>query len=201
MTEAIEEILQFWFGPLQGGVAAESKKTLWWSGREEDDRELDELFGCRVRQALRGGLDDWSGNPRGRLALILLLDQFTRSIYRGTADAFAGDERALSLCREGLRLGHDRALEYAERLFFCMPLEHAESIEAQDLHIETLEGLRLEVPEQQRALIDNALNFAHQHRDLIARFGRFPHRNDALQRVSTPEELAYLNQSHRRWGQ
>lgn len=201
MTEAIEEILQFWFGPLHEGFAAESKQALWWSGREEHDMELQELFGCRVRQASRGELEDWSINPRGRLALILLLDQFTRSIYRGTADAFAGDARALGLCRQGIELGHDRGLEFSERLFFYMPLEHAESVEAQDLHIDILEGLRQEVPLQRRALIDNSLNFAHQHRDLIVRFGRFPHRNDALQRVSTPEELAYLNQSHRRWGQ
>ncbi|GGO79642.1 hypothetical protein GCM10011348_14420 [Marinobacterium nitratireducens] len=201
MTEAFEEILQFWFGPLCEGFAVESKQSLWWGGQEEVDRELDELFGCRVRQAMRGELEAWSGNPRGRLALILLLDQFTRSIYRGSADAFAGDSRALDLCQRGIELGHDRGLEFAERLFFYMPLEHAESLEAQDLHIETLEELRREVPFQRRATIDNALDYAHQHRDLIVRFGRFPHRNDALERVSTPEELAYLNQSHRRWGQ
>ncbi|MFC6669138.1 DUF924 family protein [Marinobacterium aestuariivivens] len=186
MTEAIEEILRFWFGPLDGGFASESKQSLWWGGQEEHDRELDELFGRPVRRALRGGLGDWSSNPRGRLALILLLDQFSRSIYRGTADAFAGDSRALALCRQGMELGHDRALEFAERLFFYMPLEHAESLEAQDLHIDRLETLRQEVPFTRRPVIDNALDFAHQHRDLIARFGRFPHRNEALQRISTP---------------
>lgn len=201
MTETIEEILRFWFGALQEGFACESKQALWWGGREEHDRQLDELFGTQVCRALRGDLQSWSQNPRGRLALILLLDQFSRSIFRGTRDAFSGDEQALALCRRGIDLGHDRALEYAERLFFYMPLEHAESVEAQDLHIELLEQLRQDVPPHRRAVIDNALDFAHQHRDLIVRFGRFPHRNDALQRTSTPEELAYLNQSHRRWGQ
>ncbi|ANG63684.1 hypothetical protein A8C75_15150 [Marinobacterium aestuarii] len=201
MTEKIEEVLLFWFGPLQNGVACESKQRLWWEGREEDDRQLDELFGALVRRAMRGELDAWSSSPRGRLGLILLLDQFSRSIYRGTPDAFGGDARALQNCRQGITLGHDLALETAERLFFYMPLEHAESLEAQDLHVAQLESLRQSLNGAHRSLIDNALDFAHQHRDLILRFGRFPHRNIALERVSTEQELAYLNQSHRRWGQ
>ncbi len=201
MTENIEEVLLFWFGPLQNGVACESKQRLWWEGREEDDRQLDELFGALVRRAMRGELDAWNSSPRGRLGLILLLDQFSRSIYRGTPDAFGGDARALQNCRQGIALGHDLALETVERLFFYMPLEHAESLEAQNLHVAQLESLRLSLDGAHRSLIDNALDFAHQHRDLILRFGRFPHRNDALGRASTEQELAYLNQSHRRWGQ
>ena len=201
MTEKIEEVLLFWFGPLHNGVACESKQRLWWEGREEVDRQLDELFGNLVRRAVRGELEAWASSPRGRLALILLLDQFTRNIYRGTADAFGGDSMALDACRQGIRLGHDLALETSERLFFYMPLEHAESLEAQNLHIAQLESLRQSLSGAHRSLMDNAFNFAHQHRDLIVRFGRFPHRNDALGRPSTEEELAHLNQSHRRWGQ
>jgi len=201
MTEVVEEVLLFWFGPLDNGVACESKQRLWWEGREEDDRQLDELFGGLVRRAMRGELDAWASSPRGRLALILLLDQFSRSIYRGTADAFGGDGMALEACRQGIRLGHDLALETAERLFFYMPLEHAESLDAQNLHIAQLESLRQSLNGAHRGLIDNALDFAHQHRDLIVRFGRFPHRNDVMGRASTEEELAHLNQSHRRWGQ
>lgn len=201
MTEKIEEVLLFWFGPLHNGVACESKQRLWWEGREEDDRQLDELFGNLVRRAVRGELQAWASSPRGRLALILLLDQFSRSIYRGTADAFGGDEQALERCRQGIDLGHDLALETVERLFFYMPLEHAESLEAQNLHIAQLESLRQGLNGAQRSLVENALGFAHQHRDLIMRFGRFPHRNDALGRASTAQELAYLNQPHRRWGQ
>ncbi len=201
MTEKIEEVLLFWFGPLNNGMACESKQRLWWEGREEDDRQLDELFAPLVRRAVRGELQSWSSSPRGRLALILLQDQFSRSIYRGTADAFGGDALALENCHRGIALGHDLALETAERLFFYMPLEHAESLEAQNLLVAQLESLRQTLTGASRSQIDNALDFAHQHRDLIVRFGRFPHRNDALGRMSTEQELAYLNQSHRRWGQ
>ena len=91
MTEQIEEILQFWFGELRQGFPVTNRKSLWWFGDEAVDRQLEELFGHQVRQALWGQLDDWAGQPRGRLALIILLDQFTRSIYRGSADAFSGE--------------------------------------------------------------------------------------------------------------
>lgn len=201
MTEQIEQILQFWFGELKQGYPVTNRKSLWWFGDEAMDRQLDELFGHQVRQALWGQLDDWAGQPRGRLALIILLDQFTRSIYRGSADAFSGDARAEQLCREGLKKGHDAALEGSEKLFFLMPLEHAEDLSAQDLCVAQLENLLCETPQEYRHHIDNALDFAHEHRDLIVRFGRFPYRNKILDRSSTPEELAYLNQPHKRYGQ
>lgn len=201
MTEQIEEILQFWFGDLRQGFPVTDRKRLWWFGDESLDRQLAALFGHQVRQALWGQLDDWAGQPRGRLALIILLDQFTRSIYRGSEDAFSGDAQAELLCREGLKKGHDTALEGSEKLFFLMPLEHAEDIHAQDLCVSQLENLLAEVATEQRHQVDNALDFAHEHRNLIVRFGRFPHRNKILGRSSTPEELAYLNQPHKRYGQ
>ncbi|MDO6562185.1 DUF924 family protein [Amphritea sp. 1_MG-2023] len=201
MTEQIEEILQFWFGELQQGFPVTHRKSLWWFGDEAIDRQLEELFGYRVRQALRGQLDDWAGQPRGRLALIILLDQFTRSIYRGSAEAFSGDDKAEQLCREGLKKGHDAALEGSEKLFFLMPLEHAEDVAAQNLCIAQLDNILCETPMALRHHIDNALDFAHEHRNLIVRFGRFPYRNKILGRSSTPEELAYLNQPHKRYGQ
>lgn len=201
MTEQIEEILQFWFGELKQGFPVTSRKSLWWFGDEAMDRQLGELFGHQVRQALWGQLDDWAGQPRGRLALIILLDQFTRSIYRGSADAFSGDFRASQLCREGIELGHDVALEGSEKLFFYMPLEHAEDLQAQNLCVSQIEAMLSVTPREQRHQIDNALDFAHEHRNLIVRFGRFPYRNKILGRSSTPEELAYLNQPHKRYGQ
>lgn len=201
MTEQIDEILQFWFGELQQGYPVADRSKLWWQGGPEQDRLIDELFGARVCHALAGGLDHWAENPRGRLALILLLDQFTRSIFRGTAEAFAGDRRALRLCKEGLEKGHDRALEYAERVFFYMPLEHAEDLDAQERSIRQFQRLYNEVPDSRRPEARNNLDYAHQHRDLIVRFGRFPYRNAALGRDSSEEELSYLNQAHNRWGQ
>lgn len=201
MTEQIEEILQFWFGELKQGFPVTNRKNLWWFGDEKLDRLIDESFGHQVRMAQWGKLDDWSGQPRGRLALILLLDQFTRSIYRGSVDAFSGDQRAELLCRQGIINGHDTALETSERLFFYMPLEHAEDISAQNLCVAQLEAMLCTTPREQRHHIDNALDFANEHRDLIVRFGRFPHRNKILNRSSSPEELAYLNQPHKRYGQ
>ncbi|MBY4675825.1 DUF924 family protein [Marinobacterium arenosum] len=201
MRAQIDEILNFWFGELDEGFARPERGRLWWGGDADSDRAVAALFGRQVRQALNGELDHWSENPRGRLALILLLDQFTRMLFRGDGEAFAGDAQALRLCEEGLERQHDRALEFAERMFFYMPLEHAEQLAAQDRCVDCFMELLAEVPEHHKAEVQNALDYAHQHRDLIQRFGRFPHRNDALDRPSTPEELAYLNHNRNRWGQ
>jgi len=202
MREQIEEILQYWFGDLVDGFASEDRNRLWWAGGAETDRAVASLFGRQVREALNGHLDHWAEHPRGRLALIILLDQFTRMIYRGEAEAFAGDRRALELCQSGLDMQHDRVLELVERTFFYMPLEHAESMDAQNMSIECFSTLLAEAPVHYRQRLQNSLDFAHQHRDLIVSFGRFPHRNRALQRSSTPEELAWLNSSHSpTWGQ
>jgi len=202
MRAHIEEVLQYWFGDLDNGFASPDRNRLWWGGDAESDRAVEALFGRQVRQALDGGLDHWAEHPRGRLALIILLDQFTRMIFRGEAEAFSGDSKALTLCEAGLALQHDQVLELSERTFFYMPLEHAESLEVQDRSIECFSALLAEVPLEQRHHLETSLDFAHQHRDLIVRFGRFPHRNRALNRSSTPEELALLNSAHTpTWGQ
>lgn len=201
MVEKIEEILGFWFGPMEQGFPVKSRHQLWWAGGAENDRLIEELFGHQVHQALRGELDQWSYSPRGRLALILLLDQFTRTIFRGSAEAFSGDEKALKLCLEGWEKGVDQALEFAERTFFYMPMEHAEDLEMQDRCVNCFEQMLLEVSGVNKIQVEGWLDFAHQHREQILSFGRFPHRNDALERSSTPEELAFLLKSQSRWGQ
>lgn len=201
MRVEIDEILQFWFGDLENGFPLTNRESIWWQGGAELDREIDSLFGAKVNAALRGELDGWKNTPRGRLALVILLDQFTRNMYRGMADAFQGDSIAKSIVMESLECGHDDALEFSERMFFYMPLEHSESLEAQNLCISRLENLLSEVPLKERHRVDSAIDFASQHRDMIVRFGRFPHRNQVLGRESTAEELAYLHQSHNRWGQ
>ncbi|MFY0656627.1 DUF924 family protein [Neptunomonas sp.] len=201
MREQIDEVLQFWFGDLKEGFPVADKSTLWWGGSQEIDQQITELFANHVRQALQGTLDSWKETPRGRLALILLLDQFTRNIYRGSGAAFSGDVQALAITQESIQLGYDQALEFTERLFLYMPLEHAESLPAQDLSVSCMAELTAQIPVGRRGMFENVLDFAVQHRDVIKRFGRFPHRNQALERESTEEELAYLNQSHARWGQ
>lgn len=197
----IEEILQFWFGAMEDGFPSTDRTALWWGASDETDQLIEELFGSSVRQALRGELNLWAESPRGRLALIILLDQFTRSLYRSSPEAFSGDERALALCWMGLGRGHDQALDFAERQFFYMPLEHAEDLEAQDQSIACFEQVLMEVPPHKKVVAQGALDFAHQHRDQIVRFGRFPHRNRILGRSSTTEELTFLNQSNHNWGQ
>jgi uncharacterized protein (DUF924 family) len=201
MIEKIEDILRFWFGTVENGFPVNDRSKLWWSGDAENDRLVSELFGHRVHQALRGELDEWASSPRGRLALIILLDQFTRTIFRGSEDAFSGDTQALALCIEGRKLGHDQALEVVERAFFYMPFEHAEQLDLQQLSIECFEQMLFEVSGVNKIYMENWLDFAHQHYDQINRFGRFPHRNEVLGRSSTPEELAFLLQTKNRWGQ
>lgn len=201
MTENIDEILGFWFGPLKNGFPIKDRESLWWAGHSGNDRLIKELFSHQVQQALRGELDEWAQQPRGRLALILLLDQFTRTIYRGTADAFSGDNKALQLTLDGVHRGLDQALEFSERTFFYMPLEHAEDIQMQELCISCFESMLLEVSGVHKLKAENWLDFAFQHHRQIEKFGRFPHRNDVLGRSSTPEELAFLLQTKNRWGQ
>lgn len=201
MSTQVEEVLQFWFGTMADGFPTSDRTALWWGASDETDQLIEELFGALVRQALRGELEAWSESPRGRLALIILLDQFTRSIFRSTPEAFSGDGLALTLCRSGLERGHDQALEYAERQFFYMPLEHAEDLAMQDESIRYFENLLMEVPPHKKVVAQGSLDFAHQHRDQIVQFGRFPHRNRVLDRESTTEELAFLNQSNHNWGQ
>ncbi|MDI3323510.1 DUF924 family protein [Pontibacterium granulatum] len=201
MNTQVEEILQFWFGEMADGFPTSDRTALWWGASDETDQLIGELFGALVRQALRGELAAWSESPRARLALIILLDQFTRSIFRSTPEAFSGDGQALALCQSGMERGHDQALEYAERQFFYMPLEHAEDLAVQDESIRCFENLLMEVPPHKKVVAQGSLDFAHQHRDQIARFGRFPHRNRVLGRDSTTEELIFLNQSNHNWGQ
>ena len=132
---------------------------------------------------------------------MILLDQFTRNIYRGDARAFAGDPQARELVKQGLATGLDKALTPIQRSFFYMPLEHSESLQDQDQCVALFEQLLEEVPQQGKAVIQSSLDFAIKHRDIIRQFGRFPHRNQAIGRSSTPEEQAYLNSGGARFGQ
>ncbi len=165
------------------------------------DREIRERFGAPLQEAAEGRLVSWCESARGRLALIVLLDQFTRNVYRGSADAFAHDGAALEHCLEGLRVAHDRELTPVERSFFYMPLEHSESCSNQELCVAKFEALMGELSEARRPKLEASLRYAVQHRDIIRRFGRFPHRNRVLGRESTDEERLYLDQEGITFGQ
>ena len=193
--ETPETILQFWFGAhTDDAQIAAAQAKLWWAKDLAVDHEMRRRFANDVRRAADDGLADWQTTPRGRLALILLADQFPRNIYRGTAEAFASDAKALAWALDGIVLGCHRELRPIERTFFYLPLEHSESLEHQERCVELFRTLAHGVDASQREPFMEYLSFAERHRDVIKRFGRFPHRNDILGRESTPEEQSFLKE-------
>lgn len=197
-----QHVLSFWFGaPGDAVTVAGRQAALWWGGGEAIDAEIRQRFGALHTAAAAGELDTWAVTPAGRLALILVLDQFSRNLYRGRAEAFAQDAKALQLAQAAIAAGADRKLAPIRRVFFYLPLEHAEDLAAQRLCVEKFTALRDGATAAARKTFDFYLDFAWQHYDIIARFGRFPHRNAALGRASTAEETAWLQTSKTHFGQ
>lgn len=191
-----EEILEFWFGAQpQSEAPASYRMQLWFQGGAEVDQEIRQRFGADLERARQGELSDWAQTPRGRLALIVLLDQFSRNVYRGAVEAFASDALSLQLTLEGLDRGHDKALSCLEQLFFVLPLEHAEDLAMQDRMVAYLDSWAKEQPEALKGMTQSVRDFAQLHRQVIARFGRFPTRNAALGRSSTPDEEAHIREA------
>jgi uncharacterized protein (DUF924 family) len=216
MDEALR-VREFWFGksltgalPGQGEMASRAlalsrRASLWFESNPQLMGQQDELvrseFQGLLERAARGELAGWADSPRRRLSLIILLDQFPRHIYRGTSRAFAYDAEALALTLSGMQSAADGALSIIERLFFYIPLQHAESTEVQDESVSAYRRLVSESPPELRSTFEKALEYAEGHRELIRQFGRFPHRNHLLGRDSTAEELAYLKKSGETFGQ
>lgn len=190
MDPQIDAVHDFWFGPLdEAGLCAPEQHDLWFTSSDEIDDTIRERFGELTAHATAGGLEDWESSDRGLVALVILLDQFNRNIHRGTPKAFAGDERALALAQHYIETGHYRRLPAIHQGFLYMPLEHAEDLEVQEECVTLFEELAVITGNQ---MINDYVRYAVGHRDVIAQFGRFPHRNAILGRTSTPEELAYL---------
>ncbi|MDX7746998.1 DUF924 family protein [Aeromonas veronii] len=191
-----QPLLALWFGDEADDVLRATRQApLWWGKSSEADALLASRFGKLAEAAAKGSLAHWADTPSGRLALILLLDQLPRNIHRGTPAAFAQDPLARDLCLKGLSIGADKSLSPLERVFFYLPLEHAESREQQARSVALFEALAAEqagTPAQ--ATFAGFADFARRHQVIIERFGRFPHRNDILGRTSTPEEAAFLQQ-------
>ena len=198
MTTTIDHVLTFWFGAAPATDAREFRVKMkrWYRGGEREDAEIRERFGETIEQALAGQLDQWADTPHGRVALILLLDQMTRSAFRGTARAFAGDARAQRLALEMLEAGTVSALGFEERHFVFMPLLHAEDATLLDRYNALFPEMLARVPDWARPLLGDGIEQGQKYRDVIRRFGRFPHRNDALRRPSTAAELEFL----KTWG-
>ncbi|RYF40771.1 MAG: DUF924 domain-containing protein [Comamonadaceae bacterium] len=200
MTDSVTpaSILEFWLGEgYAAGWPSRDMGKQWFGGTPELDRQIDERFGARVAQALAGGLSDWEAQPLDRLALVILLDQFPRNIHRGQAQAFAGDERAQRLVSEALAQGLDQQLPWVGRMFLYMPLMHAEDLQQQEEGVRRFRRLAEEVPADLRVTLTSSLRFAEEHRDIIARLGRFPYRNNALGRTNTALEFEFLKNGPR----
>jgi uncharacterized protein (DUF924 family) len=188
-------ILDFWFGNSADDVQIfEQKSSLWWRKDEELDREIESTFSAALESLIAGQLTAWKQDAESLLAMIILADQFSRNIYRNKAKAFAQDELALALSLEGLESRIDLKLGIVQRIFFYMPLEHSESMSMQDRSVEMFEQLCESATEDVRQEIIGNLDYAIKHREVIEKFGRFPHRNAILGRDSRPEEIEYLKQ-------
>jgi uncharacterized protein (DUF924 family) len=174
--QAVEKVLAFWFAP--------RREAEWFESSEDFDRAVRDALAGDHERAAAGAYDDWADSPEGALALVLLLDQVPRNLFRGLPRAFATDDRALAIARQALARGLDRRLpSQAQRMFLYLPFEHSERLADQETCCRLM-----------AALDDNALwaEFAEKHREVIARFGRFPHRNAVLGRANSEAETAFL---------
>lgn len=199
-SQAARLILDYWFEEYGAGDRWERRLARWFRGGDSVDQEIGARFGHRVELALAGGLKDWEGEPESRLALILVLDQFTRHVFRGTARAFAGDRRAVVLARKGLARGLFESLPLAYQVFAWLPLEHSELLSDQAACVSGMEALLAQSDDHERPIFESFLEHARAHKALIERFGRFPHRNASLGRISTENERRHL-QSANTFGQ
>ena len=198
----IQRVLDFWFQPgSMDQPTIDSRMDRWFSSDAVTDAVIRTEFGPLVEKASKGELDTWTATPDGRLALILLLDQFRRSIHRGTPKAFSRDPHALKICVEGAANGDYKALGPFQQAFYFMPLQHAESLKIQERSVRIYEGLVAGVSETLKATFSTFAQFAELHHDIVESFGRFPHRNKTLGRPNTPEEQEYLGTGAPSFGQ
>lgn len=188
-----ESILAFWFGnETDDRAVTQQKGRMWWSKSAATDSEIATRFKPDIGAVAAGERDDWAATPFGLLALILITDQFPRNVYRGQPQSFAYDALALRWCLDGLTRGMDRVLRPIQRVFLYLPLEHAESLVHQERSVQLFDALWREVPDAHKESFVGFRDFALRHREIIARFGRFPHRNAILGRESTRDEIAFL---------
>lgn len=191
MNDTPSRILAYWFGPLlPDGMCDPQQHGLWFKRSDHTDREIAEHFRSEVDAALAGELDAWAETDEGLVALVILLDQFTRNLFRGTPEAFAGDARALQVVLAAVDSGRHLRLPLIHRVFIYIPFEHSEDLAIQDRGFELFDALVSDGGGDAR-LVDFR-RYMVAHRDVIARFGRFPHRNGILGRESSAEELAHL---------
>ena len=188
-------ILQYWFGDVDSlGRSDMLHSRRWFMKDDAFDREIAERFADTYAD-VRGGLREaWLDDPRGRVAYVIVLDQFARNMFRGTARAFEGDRQALAAAVEGVARHDDAELTVSERSFLYMPYMHSEDIDMQDRSVALFTELAANAPSELRGSMVAAVQYAEKHHEVVARYGRFPHRNTVLGRESTPEEIAFISQ-------
>jgi uncharacterized protein (DUF924 family) len=187
-----EDVLSFWFGPPGSPPLANAKR--WFERDPAFDAEIAARFGRLAKRAAAGELEAWRDTPTGALALVIVLDQFSRNLHRDSPLAFANDPAARDVAKDVRARRLDRALSPVERSFLYLPYEHAEDRALQEESVALFAELRADAPPELADYLEVALDYARRHRDVIARFGRFPHRNRALGRATTPAEIEFLKE-------
>ncbi len=186
------EVIDFWFGIDEADLLSHAEQ--WWKKDPKFDRAIAQMFGAVMEDVILGVNDDWLHEPESCLAYIIVLDQFSRNIYRDTPQMFAQDQLALAACEHAIDAGHDKALHPIKAWFLYMPLMHSEDAKVQEQSVRFFEQLAEHAPADYKPSLVNAYEFAVKHADIIKRFGRYPHRNEILGRDSTLEELEFLKQ-------
>lgn len=195
-ADRIEPILTFWFGPPAANSAATNYsqyRKAWFVKNPDFDQEIRQNFLTNCNKAAAGEYASWATTPRSAVALLLLLDQFPRNLFRGKPRSFATDPQALALAKQLVNSGQDKSLPPAQRFFIYVPFEHSENIADQNRCVALMQNLVETVPDLDDGL-KGGLDYAIRHQEVIAKFGRFPHRNEILGRASTPEEIEFLKQ-------
>ncbi len=193
MTIPTDEVLEFWLGSDFPASDSSAQRTRRWFSKDDDlDQSIRERFGDAIDAALAGSFDDEVGNARDWLALLILLDQFPRNVFRHSPRAFAGDAKALGLARAGIARGDDQDVHPMARLFCYLPFEHSEELVMQEMAVAMFRSFQERATNESAKMAKSWLDFAIRHHAIIERFGRFPHRNQVLGRESTSEELAHL---------
>jgi len=189
----IEGVLVYWLGaPVTNAAELEARRTFWFEGTATTDQEIRTRFGGLVEQARGGLLEDWKATARGTLAWLILVDQFSRNLYRGTPQAFSHDPIALQVASDGFACGLFDGFDLCGRMFAALPFRHAEDVEAQKRAVALAVEDALAAPSFMDAYAIYSVDWARKHLDVIVRFGRFPHRNAALGRESTADEQQYV---------
>ncbi len=197
-----DEVLEFWFADaLESPEAAQARSSFWFGNDAATDSLIWELYGDTLTDAAAGHYDDWLQTARGRLALIIVLDQFPRNIFRGTAEVYRYDPIVIALAQAGVALGQLAGLTVPEQAFFLMPYQHSEDLDVQRSGVALMQAMVSEAPPEWRAIARNFSEFAVKHMDIVESYGRFPHRNKVLGRHTTDDEALFLSKGGETFGQ